>query len=42
MPSIPEMGNVWDAWVAAAALAFSGDRSPKDALENAKAQILNR
>jgi len=42
MPSIPEMGNVWDAWVAAAALAFSGERSPKDALENAKAQILNR
>jgi maltose-binding protein MalE len=42
MPSIPEMGNVWDAWVAAAALAFSGDRTPVDALQNAKSQILNR
>jgi arabinogalactan oligomer/maltooligosaccharide transport system substrate-binding protein len=42
MPSIPEMGNVWDAWVAAAALAFSGERSPADALQNAKSQILNR
>jgi maltose-binding protein MalE len=42
MPSIPEMGNVWDAWVAAAALAFSGDRSPADALQNAKSQITNR
>ncbi|MDR2702125.1 MAG: extracellular solute-binding protein [Spirochaetaceae bacterium] len=42
MPSIPEMGNVWDAWVAAAALSFSGERSPADALQNAKAQILNR
>jgi maltose-binding protein MalE len=42
MPSIPEMGNVWDAWVAAAALAFSGERSPADALQNAKAQILNK
>ncbi|MCL1954393.1 MAG: extracellular solute-binding protein [Spirochaetes bacterium] len=39
MPSIPEMGYVWDAWVAAAALAFSGERSPADALRNAKAQI---
>jgi maltose-binding protein MalE len=39
MPSIPEMGYVWDAWVAAAALAFSGDRSSADALRNAKAQI---
>jgi len=42
MPSIPEMGFVWDAWVAAAALAFSGERSPADALQNAKTQILNR
>jgi arabinogalactan oligomer/maltooligosaccharide transport system substrate-binding protein len=42
MPSIPEMGNVWDAWVAAAALAFSGERTPADALQNAKTQILNR
>jgi len=39
MPSIPEMGYVWDAWVAAAALAFSGERSPADALRNAKTQI---
>jgi arabinogalactan oligomer/maltooligosaccharide transport system substrate-binding protein len=42
MPSIPEMGNVWDAWVAAAALAFSGERTPKAALDNAKTQILNK
>jgi maltose-binding protein MalE len=39
MPSIPEMGFVWDAWVAAAALAFSGERTPADALRNAKSQI---
>jgi len=39
MPSIPEMGNVWDAWVSAAALAFSGERTPLDALRNAKSQI---
>ncbi|MCL2270759.1 MAG: extracellular solute-binding protein [Treponema sp.] len=39
MPSIPEMGYVWDAWVAAAALAFSGERSSADALRNAKSQI---
>jgi maltose-binding protein MalE len=42
MPSIPEMGYVWDAWVGAAALAFAGDRSPADALQNAKSQIINR
>ena len=39
MPSIPEMGYVWDAWVAAADLAFSGERSPADALRNARSQI---
>ena len=39
MPSIPEMGYVWDAWVAAAALSFSGERSSADALRNAKFQI---
>jgi len=39
MPSIPEMGYVWDAWVAAAALAFSGERTPAEALRNAKSQI---
>ena len=39
MPSIPEMGYVWDAWASAANLAFSGERTPVAALENAKAQI---
>lgn len=39
MPSIPEMGSVWDAWTAAAALAFSGEKTPAEALQNAKAQI---
>ena len=39
MPSVPEMGYVWDAWVSAANLAFSGERSPAAALQNAKAQI---
>jgi maltose-binding protein MalE len=39
MPSIPEMGYVWDAWVAAADLAFSGQRTPAAALQNAKTQI---
>jgi len=39
MPAIPEMGYVWDAWVAAAALAFSGDKTPEEALQNALVQI---
>ena len=39
MPSIPEMGYVWDAWVAAAALSFSGERTAAEALRNAKAQV---
>jgi len=39
MPSIPEMGYVWDAWVAAADLAFSGQRTAAEALQNAKTQI---
>lgn len=39
MPSIPEMGFVWDAWVNAAALAFSGELSPQQALTNAVNQI---
>jgi len=39
MPSIPQMGYVWDAWVAAADLSFSGERTPLDALRNAKSQI---
>jgi len=41
MPSIPEMGYVWDAWVQAAALAFSGERTPLQALQNAKTQVEN-
>jgi arabinogalactan oligomer / maltooligosaccharide transport system substrate-binding protein len=39
MPSIPAMGYVWDSWAQAAALAFSNERTPKEALENAKLQI---
>lgn len=39
MPSIPEMGYVWDAWVNAAALSFSGELSPQEALDNAVNQI---
>ncbi|MDA3810523.1 MAG: maltose ABC transporter substrate-binding protein [Spirochaetaceae bacterium] len=39
MPSIPEMGFVWDAWVNAAALAFSGELTPEEALDNAVNQI---
>jgi len=39
MPSIPEMGYVWDAWVAAAELAFSGQRTSAQALQTAKTQI---
>lgn len=39
MPAIPEMGYVWDSWVSAAALSFSGEKTPADALANAKVQI---
>jgi maltose-binding protein MalE len=39
MPSIPEMGYVWDAWVNAAALAFSFELTPAEALANAVNQI---
>jgi len=39
MPSVPQMGHVWDAWEAAAALAFSRERPAMAALQNAKAQI---
>lgn len=39
MPSIPAMGYVWDSWVNAAALSFSGEKTPADALANAKIQI---
>jgi maltose-binding protein MalE len=33
------MGYVWDAWVNAAALAFSGEETPADALAIAVDQI---
>jgi arabinogalactan oligomer / maltooligosaccharide transport system substrate-binding protein len=39
MPSIPAMGYVWDSWVNAVALSFSGEKTPADALANAKVQI---
>lgn len=39
MPAIPAMGYVWDAWVNAAALSFSGELTPAAALANAKKQI---
>lgn len=39
MPSIPEMGYVWDSWVNAASLAFSGELTSRAALENAVLQI---
>lgn len=31
MPSIPEMGNVWDAWNAAESAIITGSSAPKDA-----------
>lgn len=39
MPAIPEMGYVWDSWVNAGALAFSGEKTASEALANAKLQI---
>jgi maltose-binding protein MalE len=39
MPSIPAMGFVWDAWVNAASLSFSGAKTPKQALLDAKLQV---
>jgi len=39
MPSIPAMGYVWDAWGNAAALAFSGEKTPKEALDTAATQV---
>jgi arabinogalactan oligomer/maltooligosaccharide transport system substrate-binding protein len=42
MPSIPAMGYVWDAWVNAGALVFSGEQTPKEALDNAVVQILSQ
>ena len=40
MPSIPEMGFVWDAWVNAGALVAQGELSPQEALDNAVQQVL--
>jgi arabinogalactan oligomer / maltooligosaccharide transport system substrate-binding protein len=42
MPSIPAMGYVWDAWVAAGNLVVTGQKSPKDALDAAVAQVLEQ
>ncbi|MCI0708940.1 MAG: maltose ABC transporter substrate-binding protein [Chloroflexi bacterium] len=39
MPSIPEMGFVWDAWVNAGALVAQDELSPQEALDNAVEQI---
>jgi arabinogalactan oligomer / maltooligosaccharide transport system substrate-binding protein len=39
MPSIPEMGLVWDAWVNAGALVVQGELTPQEALDNAVTQI---
>jgi maltose-binding protein MalE len=39
MPSIPEMGFVWDPWVNAGTLAISGELEPAAALEQAVEQI---
>ena len=39
MPSIPEMGFVWDAWVNAGTLAVTGELEPADALAQAVEQI---
>jgi maltose-binding protein MalE len=41
MPSIPQMGYVWDAGEAAVQLAFSGQRTPLVALQNARQQVLD-
>lgn len=39
MPSIPEMGFVWDAWVNAGALVAQGELTPQEALDGAVEQI---
>lgn len=39
MPSIPEMGFVWDAWANAGTLVMQGEQTPAEALEAAVAQI---
>ena len=41
MPNIPQMGHVWDASLAAIQLAFSGERTPLQALQAARTQVLN-
>jgi maltose-binding protein MalE len=39
MPSIPEMGFVWDAWVNAGSLVMQGELDPQDALDSAVEQV---
>lgn len=39
MPSIPEMGFVWDAWVNAGSLVMQGELEPQAALDSAVAQV---
>jgi len=39
MPSIPEMSSVWTAWSNAIELVFNGKLTPKQALDEAVAQI---
>jgi maltose-binding protein MalE len=39
MPSIPEMGFVWDPWVNAGTLAITGELEPAAALEQATEQV---
>jgi arabinogalactan oligomer / maltooligosaccharide transport system substrate-binding protein len=39
MPSIPEMGFVWDAWVNAGTLVMTGELEPQAALDQAVEQI---
>jgi len=40
MPSIPAMGFVWDAWVAAGTLVMTGELGPEASLTQAVEQIL--
>jgi len=42
MPSIPEMGYVWDAWSNAGSLVAQGELDPQEALDSAVAQILEQ
>jgi len=41
MPNIPQMGHVWDASLMAIQLAFSGERTPLQALQTARTQVIN-